>query len=232
VVLEQEIIMKRDWRIYLAVLTASVVLAEVGCDRPPKSESASSASAKSEPAPSASAKTEPAPSASAAQQDLLMGYELLADALADESKLDTLKFLKTLTLKGPADEVRKKMDVISKASEQRGEELEELRKLAPNVTAKPARRSPIGDAITSIAEEAGKDEMLGDSDFDLRFLLLQAQATRMIAAMATAIAKYEPNAKRKKWLTEVAREYEGYRNDIVEVLRKDVGGAGAARKKD
>jgi hypothetical protein len=54
----------------------------------------------------------------------------------------------------------------------------------------------------------------------------------MIAAMATAIAKYEPNAKRKKWLTEVSREYEGYRNDIVEVLRKYVGGAGAARKKD
>jgi hypothetical protein len=204
--------MKRDWRIYLAVVAASVVLGHTGCD--------------------GSQKSEPAPSASAAQQDLLIGYELLADALTEESRLDTLKLLKTLTLNAPGDEVRKTMDVISKASEQRAEELDDLRKLAPDVSAEPAKRSPIGDAITSVATEAGTDEMLGNSTFDLRFLILQAQATRMISAMATAIARYEPHAKRKKWLTDVAREYEGYRDDVVEVLRKFVGGADADRKKD
>ena len=74
--------------------------------------------------------------------------------------------------------------------------------------------------------------MLGNSAFDLRFMLLQAQATRMISAMATAIAKYEPNTERQKWLLEVAREFEGYRDNIVEVIRKYIRGAGAAQQKD
>jgi hypothetical protein len=189
-----------------------MVLMNVGCDQHEKSE--------------------PAPSASTAHQDLLMGYELLANTLADESKLNALEILKTLTLSGPVEEVRTTMDVLSKACKQRAKELEDLRKLAPDVTAEPATRSPIGDAITSVATEAGKDEMLGDSAFDLRFMLLQAQATRMISAMASAIAKYEPNAKRQKWLLEVAGEYEGYRDDIVEVIRKYIRGAGAAQTDD
>jgi hypothetical protein len=204
--------MKRKWRIRIAALAACMGLMDAGCDQLQKSE--------------------PAPSASAAHQDLLMGYELLANTLADESKLGALKWLKTLTLSGPVDEVRTTMDALSKACKQRAKELEDLRKLAPDVTAEPAARSPIGDAITSVATEAGKHEMLGNSAFDLRFMLLQAQATRMISAMATAIAKYEPNSKRQKWLLEVAREYEGYRDNIVEVIRKYIRGAGAAQKDD
>ena len=83
-----------------------------------------------------------------------------------------------------------------------------------------------------MAKDAGKEEMLGDSDFDLRFMLLQAQATRMVSAMALAIAEYEPNAERKKWLGEVSREYEGYRDDIIEATLKYMSGKGAAQQND
>ena len=161
-----------------------------------------------------------------------MGYDLLADTLADESNLGALKVLKKVTFRGPAEEVGKAMDAIGKASKRREKELEDLRKLAPDVTAEPATRSPIGDAITAVAKDAGEEEMLGDSDFDLRFMLLQAQATRMVSAMALAIAEYEPNAERKKWLGEVAREYEGYRDDIIEAILKYMSGKGAAQQND
>ena len=54
--------------------------------------------------------------------------------------------------------------------------------------------------------------------FDVRFVLLQAQATRMVAAMATATARFDPNSERKKWLKSLANEYEGYRSDLIEYL--------------
>jgi hypothetical protein len=204
--------MKTDLRLRVASLAACVLLAGAGCDQPETSK--------------------PALPATAAQQDLLMGYELLADTLAEESQLGALKVLKKLTFRGPVEEVGEAMDAIGKASKRRGKELEELRKLAPDVTGEPAKRSPIGDAITAVAKDAGKEEMLGDSSFDLRFMLLQAQATRMVSAMASAIAQYEPNAERKKWLGEVAREYEGHRDDVIEDILKYIRGKGAAQQKD
>lgn len=173
---------------------------------------------------------EPAPPATSSHQDLLMGYELLADTLNDESHLRALKLLKKITFRGPVEEVGQAMDVLGKASKRRKEELKALRKLAPDVTAPPAARSPIGDAITAVAKEAGTEEMLDrDGAFNLRFMLLQAQATRMVAAMAEAIAAHEPNAERRRWLGEVATEYEGYRNQIVDVIGKYVAGEGAAQ---
>ena len=51
----------------------------------------------------------------------------------------------------------------------------------------------------------------------------------MVAAMANAIAAYEPNAERKKWLVEVAAEYEGYRDGMVAVILKYIEGKGAAQ---
>ena len=49
--------------------------------------------------------------------------------------------------------------MLGKASKQRSEELEKLRKLEPDVSGKPPP-SPIGDAIQAAAKEAGKDNIL------------------------------------------------------------------------
>ena len=163
-------------------------------------------------------------------QDLLMGYTLLENTLNDESKLWALKILKKLTFRATADEVSSTMDRISTSASQRKKELKALRKLLPDVTGTPIKMSSIGDAITSAAKEVGTDEMLDKTiAFNLRFMILQAQATRMVSAMAAAIAKYDTNDERQKWLEIVSAEYEGYRDDIVNEIRKYIRGQGSAQ---
>ncbi len=204
--------MKNRFPMSVAILTACALLAGAGCDRLQSSA--------------------PKPASSSAHEDLLMGYSLLADTLADESHLRALKILKKLTFQGPVEEVGKAMDTLAKASKTRNKELKDLRRLAPDVTGEPATHSPIGDAIQAVAKDVGTQEMLDrHGAFNLRFMILQTQATRMVAAMATAIAEHEPNAERKKWLGEVATEYEGYRNQILDVIMKYIEGKGAEQSK-
>jgi hypothetical protein len=45
-------------------------------------------------------------------QDLLIGYELLASAVHEESRLKLLKLLKKITFRGPIDEVNDLISVI------------------------------------------------------------------------------------------------------------------------
>lgn len=153
------------------------------------------------------------------RQELLVGYELLARTLDDESKLGKLKIVKTLMLDAPKDAIGKQMKRLSDISEKRAGELEELRRLAPRVSDKPARKSPMGDAITEIAKDFGKSDMLSRAGgFDVRFVLIQAQATRMVASMATALARFDPQPKRQAWLKRLANDYERYRRDLIEYL--------------
>jgi hypothetical protein len=184
----------------LGLRIGAVILALVGCDRRPADEATPEL-------------TEPV------RQDLLIGYVLLADTLSDESRLGTLDLFKTLTLNAPNGAIAKMMQTLSEASTRRASELSGLRHLAPDVSDKPTTPSPLGDAITAVAKEFGKSEMLSRSGgFDVRFVLLQAQATRMVAAIATATARFDPNPERKAWLKSLATEYEGYRGDLIKYL--------------
>ena len=153
------------------------------------------------------------------RQELLVGYELLARTLDDESKLGKLEIVKTLMLDAPNDAIAKQMKRLSDISEKRAGELEDLRRLAPRVSDKPARKSPMGDAINEIAKDFGKSDMLSRAGgFDVRFVLVQAQATRMMASMAIALARFDPQPKRQAWLKRLANDYERYRGDLVEYL--------------
>jgi acyl-CoA reductase-like NAD-dependent aldehyde dehydrogenase len=60
--------------------------------------------------------------------------------------------------------------------------------------------------------------------------ILQAQATRMVSAMAAAIAKFEPNAERKKWFLKVSTEYEDHRDDLIGVIELYLRGEGSAQR--
>jgi len=156
--------------------------------------------------------------------ELLTGYALLEKTLSDESNLGKLELFKKLTLDAPNAAIGKLMNELSHTSDARGDELGRLRKLAPSVADAPAKRSPMGEAINDIAGELGKSDMLSrNGGFDVRFVLVQAQATRMVSAMASAIARFEPNPDRKTWLLKLAREYEGYRGRLIAYL----GGARA-----
>jgi len=176
--------------------------------------------------------SQPSAASVSSQEDLLIGYEILSDTLSDESQLGLLNLFKTLTFSGPVAEVDEILKTVRDASKKHSKELEKLRKLAPDVSAAPAANSPIGDAITAVAKEIGTDEMIHKrgGEFNVRFILLQAQATRMVAAIATAIAKFDPNAERQAWLESVATEYEAYRDEMIEIIRKYVRGRGAAQQ--
>ena len=114
------------------------------------------------------------------QKSLEIAFTLLEHSLDAESELKWLIIFKKLTLHGPAEEVEVVMKKIQKASSARSKELQTMRKLAPSVTGAPPP-SPMGDAIEAAAQEAGTEELLFSSGvFNIRFLFLQAQATRMM----------------------------------------------------
>lgn len=154
------------------------------------------------------------------RDDLLIGYDLLAQSLGSEAQLKYLLWLRELTLQGPGKEVERLMTEISKNSSKRADELEKLRKLSPEATAKPPP-SPIGNAIQATAQWDGTKEMLfPDGEFGMRFMFLQAQATRMISVIAEETANVDPNKERQKWLQAVAKEYEDYREQLVKAVDK------------
>ncbi len=163
-------------------------------------------------------------------RDLLIAYGILSDTLADESKLDTLLLLKRVTFSRPVPEIEDIMKRLAASAEERAEELEELRTLEPDVSAEPVGVDAIGAAITGAAKEAGTDEMLGGDSFGIRFVLLQAQATRMVAAIAEAAAGMETLPERSAWLTSLAAEYEGFREELIDVVEKYVLQEGAAQQ--
>lgn len=149
------------------------------------------------------------------RNDLLTGYELIGQSLDAEAHLKYLLWLRELTLQGPAKEIERLMAMIYEASARRSDELEKLRKLSPAVTEKPWP-SPFGDAIQESAQWRGTKEMLfPDGKFGIRFLFLQAQATRMVTVIAEQTAKIDPNTERQKWLGEVAKQFDDYREQLV-----------------
>jgi hypothetical protein len=169
----------------------------------------------------------------AGNQGLLTAYVLLENTLSQESKLGALAFLKKITFRRPVPEIDEIMDRLSDISQERLDQLEELRQLAPDVSALPTFTDPIGEAITSSATESGMDEMLDlDGSFGVRFVLLQAQATRMISAISLAAAEIETNERRKKWLTDLSKEFESIRDELVVIVDKYVLQKGAAQLPD
>lgn len=152
-------------------------------------------------------------------QSLEVAFGILEDTFSGEAELKWLLMFKKLTLAGPAKQVEILMKKMQTASSERGAELKKLRKLEPKVTSDPPP-SPMGDAIQSAAQEAGTEELIfAQGVFNIRFLFLQAQATRMISVVAAEAAKVDPNAERQEWLNEVATQFQEYRDEIVELAK-------------
>lgn len=61
------------------------------------------------------------------------------------------------------------------------------------------------------------------SEWGVRFLLIQGQATRMVVALSTSLLKFDPSPERREWLTALADEYEAIREDLVECLGYGIG---------
>lgn len=151
------------------------------------------------------------------ERSLKIAFGILEGTLSGEASLKWLLLYKKIVLQGPKEAISNVLTALDKASNKRAEELDKLRSLDPPILGDPPP-SPMGDAIQAAAEEAGTEELiLSHHGFDVRFLFLQAQATRMISVVAAQAAKIDPNEKRRKWLTDLSDEFEGYRNTMVKI---------------
>ena len=72
------------------------------------------------------------PTSDQQHQDLLTGYELLKDTLADESKLQLLTIFKRIFASGTAPEIEELMGKISDSANSRGAELKKIREQQPD----------------------------------------------------------------------------------------------------
>ena len=169
-------------------------------------------------------------------KETLIGYKILHHTLEKESQLKYLHWLRYVTFRGPEDEVKEIMTTIYNTSKKRTTELERLWKIPydPIIQIEKTPISLIGDSIQADVEYSSTIEMLSISmlssssttsttkspwkTWDIRFFFLQAQATRMVSGVATSIRKFERNDERRKWLIELAEEYENIREDLVFLL--------------
>ena len=170
------------------------------------------------------------PTAGRSDQGLLTAYELLESTLGEEAQLGLLGIFKRFTFQRPVPEIEDIMKRVGATSKKRLEELEDLRKIAPDVSSAPDFTDPIGEAITSGATNSGMKEMVDfGGSFGIRFIFLQAQATRMVNAIASAAAEIETQKERKKWLMDLGAEYEGFRDELVVIVEKYILQEGAVK---
>ena len=169
-------------------------------------------------------------------RELLQGYDLLGNILGGQSKNWLLPYLRALTFSSrPVDEVKKLTEKISTSGTERRKQLQQLRKLSPDVSAKfvPAkfeqREDPFGKAIGNVVTYSVVGDLIDRStDFDLNWVLLQITTARVIAATASAMVGFEVNKERQRWLKDVAKEYSDIRNELKEVIKLYIRGEGSA----
>ena len=149
-------------------------------------------------------------------EDLLAGYKILHHTLTKEAQLQQLHWFRNVTFRGPTGELQRLMTLMHRTSGARRKELHMLFQLPPVIVLSEAPVTVMGDAIQGRAERQGMKELLfSEGTFNSRFVLLQAQATRMVAAVALSVEEKDTQPERKKWLRELANEFEGIRNELV-----------------
>jgi len=92
---------------------------------------------------------------------------------------------------------------------------------ASSAASSAANKTHSGLALSSSASPLSSGVV---SEWGVRFLLIQGQATRMVVALSTSLLRFDPSPERREWLTALADEYEAIREDIVECLSVHLGG--------
>ena len=171
----------------------------------------------------------------------MYSYKILHHTLKKESQLKYLHLLRqVLIYRGrPLGAIDGIMAVIYDTSRVRAKELEILfdEPYVPRITLRDAPQSAIGDSIQNDVEKSSLHELVlspflfpfvskttsSSSSSDLksenwivRFIFIQAQATRMVVALSASLIKFETNQVRKNWLTKLSAEYETIRETLIE----------------
>eukprot|EP00531_Pseudo-nitzschia_arenysensis_P019206 CAMPEP_0116135656 /NCGR_PEP_ID=MMETSP0329-20121206/11306_1 /TAXON_ID=697910 /ORGANISM="Pseudo-nitzschia arenysensis, Strain B593" /LENGTH=324 /DNA_ID=CAMNT_0003630469 /DNA_START=98 /DNA_END=1072 /DNA_ORIENTATION=- len=166
--------------------------------------------------------------------ELLVGYKILHHTLKKESQLKYLHWLRDATFRGPKGSLKSALTTVYKTSTTRFKELEDLFvDESPTIRLEDTPKSAMGDSIQDDVEKTSTGELVPlpfsssssvpHLQWGVRFVLIQAQATRMVVALSTSLMKFETNPERKQWLTELADEFEGIRETLVECILLNLG---------
>lgn len=150
------------------------------------------------------------------QPDLRMGYEILANLLAEQSHLTPNALVRgdlgaTRTLGGGL------VERLSQISRKRASELAELRKRAPIMIAEPA------PDLYGLARHALDDTPGFRAPFDAQSLAVRSRAVRLIAALSRVTARFDSNLERRAWSRELVTEYEGLLGELTAQLQPPNG---------
>mmetsp|Transcript_19553 Transcript_19553/g.45572 ORF Transcript_19553/g.45572 Transcript_19553/m.45572 type:complete len:269 (+) Transcript_19553:226-1032(+) len=179
-------------------------------------------------------------------KELLIGYSILHDTLKKESQLRYLHWLQGATFRGPKGSLKTILTKTYRTSQTRRTELTGLfRDQEPVIELRDAPNSAMGDSIQKDVEKSSAGELVtfpsllppsGDRSssssssssngvvkWGIRFALIQAQATRMVVALSTSLMRFEENEVRKRWLSELAEEFEAIRESIVDSILENLG---------
>jgi hypothetical protein len=157
--------------------------------------------------------------ASGEHRDLLVAYSLLTTTLEDESKLDRLRFFKTITFDRPPETIRAIMGQVSDAADNTLEQLDHYRGLSPRIM-KLSKQHAFGDNLQDALRKEIKSSLMDRSPrFSRRLVLSQAQALGMLAVLTNEIEKIDPNNERKVWLRRVSNDFEKMYDAYVQHLR-------------
>ena len=154
----------------------------------------------------------PDPAGRTAQQIMLAnGYSLLYNLVRQQARADGIFMIKsagepTKTLVRQVAAVSKQAAAYIRAA------ADETADVALDQFNLPPMEQATRQAITS--SMAGKLLLAGD-DFDLQFLVAQAEGTRYGRHLATSLSKVEPDANRRQWLKQFAETYGRLHDEVI-----------------
>jgi hypothetical protein len=139
------------------------------------------------------------------------GYAVLEKLLGDEAHLDTLRIVKSaVTFTRASDPTVDLIDDIATVSARGLDDLDRLVTLHPVITPEISREERLGSDILDALRVVTAWELLSASgdDFELRLVLSQVQALRLISQLLEELRELDPNPDRQAWLANLASDYE------------------------
>lgn len=151
--------------------------------------------------------TEPA-HASQKHQDLLDAYNLLTTTLEDESNLDRMNLLKTITFDRPPERVQQIMTQVSAAAANTLEQLDRYRELPPRIEKLP-KTNAFGDNLQAAMKKHMTSSLTERSpSFSKRLIVSQVQAFGMLVVLTEEIERIDPNKDRREWMRRVSNDFQ------------------------
>ncbi len=140
------------------------------------------------------------------------GYSALKLLLEDEQYLTAIRRTKmVLTFSDINDASSKLIDSIANSSEQALEDMENFKQSHPQITYVAFPDDSISKAtFDSLRITEGKEFLFESDDFEKNLLISQLKILRVISHLALQLEEKETNLKRKKWLIQLANNYENY----------------------